>query len=93
MPFFQKNYSLGKSLVLPYTLVCLGLDFTQTVLAVHKHLEMAITFILKNPEKPILMQFLLCGKVLALAIHLGVFGAGPHPDGPGCPLNTLKWPL
>ena len=25
------------------------------------------------------------GEVLALALHLGVFGAGLHPDGPGCP--------
>ena len=48
---------MGKSLVLPYTLVSLGLDFTQMVLAVHKHLEMAIIFILKNPEQPISMQF------------------------------------
>ena len=27
----------------------------------------------------------LPGEVLALALHLGVFGAGLHPDGPGCP--------
>ena len=35
------------------------------------------------------MQFFqkksLSGEVLALALHLGVFGAGLHPDGPGCP--------
>ena len=24
------------------------------------------------------------GEVLALALHLGVFGAALHPDGPGC---------
>ena len=24
------------------------------------------------------------GEVLVLALHLGVFGAGLHPDGPGC---------
>ena len=26
----------------------------------------------------------LSGEVLALALHLGVFGAGLHPDGLGC---------
>ena len=29
------------------------------------------------------------GEVLALALHLGVFGAGLHPDGAGC-LKHLK---
>ena len=33
------------------------LDFTQMVLAVRKHLEMAIIIILNNPEQPLLMQF------------------------------------
>ena len=27
----------------------------------------------------------ISGDDLALALHLGVFGAGLHPDGPGCP--------
>ena len=31
---YPKIHSLGKSLLLPYTLVSLGLDFTQMVLAV-----------------------------------------------------------
>ena len=31
------------------------------------------------PKKSIL------GHVLALALHLNVFGAGLQPDGPGCP--------
>ena len=31
----------------------------------------------------------LSGEVLTLARHLGVFGAGLHPDGPGC-LKHLK---
>ena len=44
-------------MVLPYTLVSLVLDFTQMVLAVRKHLEMAIIIILNNPEQPLLMQF------------------------------------
>ena len=64
------------------------LDFTQRVLAVEKHLEMAIIIILKNPEQPLSMQFFqnsVPGEVLGLALHLGVFGAGLHPDGPGCP--------
>ena len=47
--FFQK-FTLGKSLLLPYTLVSLGLDFTQMVLAVKKNLEVAILVILNNPE-------------------------------------------
>ena len=76
------------SLLLPYTLVALVLDFTQMVLAVRKHLEVAIIVILNNPEQPILMHFCsknsLSGVVLALALHLGAFGAGLHPDGPGC---------
>ena len=48
MQFFKKNNSWGKSLLLPYTLVSLVLDFTQMVLAVRKHLEMAIIIILNN---------------------------------------------
>ena len=48
MQFFEKNNSLGMSLFLPYTLVSLGLDFTQMVLAVGKHLDMAILNILNN---------------------------------------------
>ena len=32
----------------------------------------------------------LLGEVLALALHLGVFGAGLHPDGPGCPETPLN---
>ena len=32
--YFPKTHSLGKSLLLPYTLVSLVLDFTQMVLAV-----------------------------------------------------------
>ena len=58
------------------------------VLAVWKHLEMAIIIILNNPEQPLLRQFFqkfTLGEVLGLALHLGVFGAGLHPDGPGCP--------
>ena len=39
MQFFQKIHSLGKSLVLPYTLVSLVLDFTQMVLFVLKTLK------------------------------------------------------
>ena len=41
------------SLLLPYTLVSLVLDFTQMVLAVQKHLKMAIIIILINPEQPL----------------------------------------
>ena len=45
------------SLLLPYTLVSLVLDCSQMVLAVRKHLEVAIIVILNNPEQPILMHF------------------------------------
>ena len=58
------------------------------VLAVWKHLEMAIKIILNNPEQPLSCNYSknsLPGEVLALALHLGVFGTGLHPDGPGCP--------
>ena len=59
------------------------------VLAVRKHLEMAIIIILNNPAQPPLMHFFskisLSVEVLGLALHLGVFGTGLHPDGPGCP--------
>ena len=58
------------------------------VLAVRKNLEMDIIIFLNNSEQPLLMQIFqkksLLGEVLALALHLGVFGAGLHPDGPGC---------
>ena len=60
------------------------------VLAVQKHLKMAIITILNNPEQPLLMQFFqknsLLEEVLASVLHLGgVFSAGLLPDGPGCP--------
>ena len=54
--FFQK-FTLGKSLLLPYTLVSLGLDFTQMVLAVGKPLNLAIMIILNNLEQPLLVHF------------------------------------
>ena len=57
MQIFQKKCYLGKSLLLPSTLVSLVQDFTQMVLAFRKHLEMAIIVILNHPEQPILMQF------------------------------------
>ena len=64
------------SLLLPYTLMYLVLDFSQMVLAVRKHLKIAKIIILNNvfycnfPKKSI------PGHVPALALHLGVFGAG-----------------
>ena len=45
------------SFFLPYTLVSLGLDFTQMVLAVGKPLNMAIMIILNNLEQPIFIHF------------------------------------
>ena len=72
------------SLFLPYTLVSLGLDFTQMVLAVRKHLQKANIIIQNNPFYCNFLKKSIPGHVLALALHLGVFCAGLHPDGPGC---------
>ena len=43
-----KIHSLGKSLLLPYTLVSLGLDFTQMVLDVRKNLKPTQFYMLNN---------------------------------------------
>ena len=43
-----KIHSLGKSLLLPYTLVSLGLDFTQMVLDVRKNLKPTQFYMLSN---------------------------------------------
>ena len=66
------------------------------VLDVRKHLDMAIMIILNNIEQLILIQFFqkfTSGEVLALAQHLGVFGAGLQPDGPGRPEKSFRWPI
>ena len=55
MQSFPKIHSLRKSLVLPYTLVSLVVDFTQMLLTVRKHLEVVIVIILNNPKQPILI--------------------------------------
>ena len=47
--YFPKTHSVGKSLLLPYTLMSLVLDFTQMALCVQKHIRMAIIMILNNP--------------------------------------------
>ena len=49
--------SLGKSLLLPYTLMSLVLDFSQMILAVRNHLNRAISINMQNPEQQIIMQF------------------------------------
>ena len=81
---FEK-FTLGMSLFLPYTLVSLGLDFTQMVLDVRKNLKPTQFYMLNNLCFNNFSKNSLSGEVLALALHLGVFGAGLHPDGPGCP--------
>ena len=43
-----KKFTLGMSLFLPYTLVSLGLDFTQMVLDVGKHLKPTQFYMLNN---------------------------------------------
>ena len=48
MQFFPKNNFVGKSLLLPYTLVSLGLDFTQMVLDVRKNLKSTQFYMLNN---------------------------------------------
>ena len=77
------------SLLLPYTMVSLALDFSQMVLAVRKHLKMAKIIILNNSYYFNFSIKSISGDVLARALHLGVFGAGLQPDGPGC----LETPL
>ena len=47
----SKVNSLGKSLLLSYTLMSLVLDFSQMVLAVRNHFNRAILIILNNPEQ------------------------------------------
>ena len=76
------------SLLLPYTLMSLVLDFSQMVLAVQRHLKIAKIFILNNPCNCNFPKK-INGDVLALALHFGVFGAGLQPDGPGCPETPL----
>ena len=96
MQYFPKTHSLGKSLLLPDTLVSLVLDFTQMVLAVRKHLEMAIIIILNNPEQPLLVKyfpnthslgksFLLPYTLVSLVLDFTQMVLAV--------LNTLKWPL
>ena len=84
------------SLLLPYTLVSLVQDFTQMVLAVRKHLEMAIVIILNNPELPLLMQFFQkfhsLGESLLLPYTL-VSLVLDFTQMVLAVLNTLKWPL
>ena len=77
------------SLLLPYILSSMVLDSSQMVLIIRKHLLMANIIILdksyyyNHPKKSI------PGDVLALALHLGVFGSGLQADG----LGHLKLPL
>ena len=67
------------SLLLPYTLVSLVLDFTQMVLAVRKHLEMDIK--IHSLGKSLLLPYTLMSLVLDFTqMVLAV-------------LKTLKWPL
>ena len=78
------------SLLLPYTLGFLVLNFSQMVLAVRQHLKIANIFILNSPYYCNFLKMSIPGHGLALALHLGVFCAGLQPDGPGCletPLN------
>ena len=77
------------SLLLPYTMVSLALDFSQMVLAVRKHLKMAKIIILNNSYYCNFPKKSTPGAVLALAIHLDVFGAGLQPDGPDCQETLL----
>ena len=78
------------SLCLPYTLISLVLDFNQKVLAVWKHLQIANIIIHDNPFYCNVPRKSIPGHVLALALHLDVFGAGLQPDGPGCPETPLN---
>ena len=55
MQFYQK-FTPGEVLALALHLGVFLLDFTQMVLVVSKHLEMAIAIILINPEQPLLIE-------------------------------------
>ena len=60
------------------------MDFTQMALCVQKHIRMALIMILNNPYQCNFFINSLSEEVLALALHLCVFGAGLHRDSPGC---------
>ena len=64
------------SLLLPYILSSMVLDSSQMVLIIRKHLLMANIIILDKPYYYNLPKKSIPGDVLALALHLGVFGAG-----------------
>ena len=63
----------------------MALGLAQMVLDVRKNLKPTQFFILNSFCYNNFAQNSIPGEVLALALHLGVFGAGLHPDGPGCP--------
>ena len=66
-----------------YSLVSLGLDFAQMVLAVRKHLQMTNNIRIDNFYYYNFLRKLILGEVLVL--HLDVLIAGLGLDGPPCP--------
>ena len=54
------------------------------VLDVRKNLKPTQFYMLNNLCFNNFSKQSIPGDVLALALHLGVLGAGLHPDGPGC---------
>ena len=80
-------------MVLPYTLVSLVLDFTQMVLAVWKHLEMAIIIILnKTPVNENFPKIYSLGKSSVLPYTL-VSLVLDFTQMVLAVINSLKWPL
>ena len=63
----------------------MALVLAQMVLDVWKNLKPTQFIILDNFSFNNFSKKSLLGEVLAIALHLGVFVAGLHPDGPGCP--------
>ena len=63
----------------------MALGLAQMVLDVRKNLKPTQFYMLNNLCFNNFSKKSTPGEVLALALHLGVFGAGLHPDGPGCP--------
>ena len=93
---FPKIHSMGKSLLLPYTLVSLVLDFTQMALVVQKNLEVAILVILNNPEQPFLMPFFQKFTLWSSPCSCPTpwcLCCWTSPRWSWLCRNTLKWPL
>ena len=80
-----RNEALGVSLLSAYSWLSMALDFTQMVLDVRKNLKPTQFYMLNKLCFNNFAQKSNHGGVLALGLHLAVYGPGLGPDGPGCP--------